>query len=316
MTEDIDFRKIRTSSLREKKHKVDVENLSKPLAPGASFRDFFASLPRILAGSDLREVVEAVVRARKQNRGVVMAMGAHVIKCGLSPLVIRLMEEKVLTAIAMNGAGIIHDFELAFTGSTSEDVADELKDGSFGMAEETGSFLNKAILRGVKEGLGIGEATGTALAESGFSNTEFSILAAGHRLGIPVTVHVAIGTDTIHFHPDVSGEALGKGSLRDFKRYASALRNLDNGGVYFNIGSAVVLPEVFLKALSLLRNLGHGMRNFTTVNLDFIQHYRPVENVLKRPVLGGGKGIALTGHHEILLPLLAAGIFEALFHHT
>jgi len=308
----IDFKKLRTSPLSEKKHKVRLKDFSKILSPGASFSDFFDSLPRILAGADIRRIVEAVAAARKNERAVIMAMGAHVIKCGIAPLIIQLMERRVLTGIAMNGAGIIHDFELASVGSTSEDVAAELQEGDFGMAQETGLFLNEAIQEGVNREEGMGSAVGRAIETGGFQHTGYSILAAGFRLGIPVTIHVGIGTDTIHFHPAVSGAAIGEGSLLDFKTFASALKDIQNGGVYFNVGSAVLLPEVFLKALTLLRNLGHDMRDFTTVNLDFIQHYRPKENVLERPNFEGGRGIALTGHHEIMLPMLTAALLDTI----
>jgi hypothetical protein len=312
MTDKIDFKKIRTTPLAEKKHKVRIEEFAAPPEAGASFRAFFDSLPRILAGSDMHRVVEAVAAAAKRKRAVILAMGAHVIKCGLSPLVIQMMEKKILTCVAMNGAGIIHDFEVASAGSTSEDVAETLKEGDFGMAGETGDFLNRAVQDGSGRGEGIGAAVGRAIEGAGLAHTGCSILGAGHRLGIPVTVHVGIGTDTIHFHPAVSGAALGEGSLRDFKTFAAALKDLEDGGVYINLGSAVLLPEVFLKAVTLLRNLGNRLRHFTTVNMDFIQHYRPLENVVSRPNLKGGRGIALTGHHEIMLPLLVAAVMEAL----
>jgi hypothetical protein len=238
-------------------------------------------------------------------------MGAHPIKVGLSPLIIDFMEQGILGAVAMNGAGIIHDFEIAFMGETSEDVAASLKDGSFGMAEETGAFLNQAIARGYERGQGIGKAVGEAILKGKLPNHRLSILAAGARLGVPVTVHVGIGTDIIHMHPKVDGKSLGEGSLRDFHTLASIVATL-NGGVFLNLGSAVILPEVFLKALSLARNLGHPVRNLTTVNLDFLAHYRPLTNVVSRPTMEGGKGYHLTGHLEIMVPLLFAAVLEEL----
>jgi hypothetical protein len=264
-------------------------------------------LPNILAASDLKEIISAVVSARRNGRPVLIALGAHVIKVGLSPLLIDLMEKGIVTQIAMNGAGIIHDFELALIGQTSEDVAAELEDGTFGMAEETAVDLNRAVTDGVKEGLGIGESVGKMIQSGEFPNRSFSILAAAVRLGIPATVHVALGTDIIHMHPSADGGAIGEGSLIDFHRLTEGVAGLE-GGVYFNIGSAVLLPEVFLKALTVARNLGHTVSDFTVVNMDFIQHYRPLTNVVRRPTQKKGKGFSLTGHHEIMLPLLAAGI--------
>jgi hypothetical protein len=240
-----------------------------------------------------------------------MAMGAHVIKCGLSPIIIDLMERGIVSAVALNGAGIIHDFELAYTGQTSEDVAEAIATGEFGMGRETGQFLNEAINQGAKEGLGIGEAVGKSLAASAPQYLRYSIVAAGYRLGIPVTVHVAIGTDIIHTHPSANGAALGAGTHQDFKRFIGIIAQLE-GGVYFNIGSAVILPEVFLKAVSAARNLGYTLKDFTTVNMDFIRHYRPTQNVVTRPPADGGEGYTLIGHHELLLPLLAAAVIEKL----
>jgi hypothetical protein len=236
-------------------------------------------------------------------------MGAHPIKVGLSPLIIDFMKRGILSAVAMNGAGIIHDFELAFIGETSEDVAASLKEGSFGMARETGLFLNNAIREGYEQQRGIGEAVGRAILRSRLPHQRLSILAAGARLGIPVTVHVGIGTDIIHMHPEVNGSALGEGSLKDFHTLTSVVATLKDG-VFLNFGSAVILPEVFLKALSLARNLGHPVSNLTTVNLDFIPHYRPLANIVTRPTLGSGKGYHLTGHLEIMVPLLFASVLE------
>ena len=238
-------------------------------------------------------------------------MGAHPTKVGLNPVLVDLMERRVITALALTGAVIIHDFELAMMGHTSEEVDTEINTGRFGMAEETGRLLNEAITHGVRKGLGIGEALGTWIEERRFPNRNTSLLAAGARLGIPVTVHVAIGTDIIHMHPAVDGAALGEGTLRDFRTFAAVVAGLE-GGVYLNLGSAVIMPEVFLKALTLARNLGHTVDRITTVNMDFLPHYRPLTNVLRRPTQKGGAGHMLIGHHEIMVPLLAAGVLESL----
>ncbi|GKS60310.1 hypothetical protein YTPLAS18_38370 [Nitrospira sp.] len=240
-------------------------------------------------------------------------MGAHPIKVGLSPIVIDLMERGILTAIAMNGAGIIHDFEIALLGQTSEDVEAEIDSGRFGMAEETGQILNGAIVDGGRSGLGIGEAVGQYLHRHrrSFPHTHMSVLATGVRLGIPVTVHVAMGTDIIHMHPSADGGAIGAGSLVDFRKLAAVVSRME-GGVYLNLGSAVILPEVFLKTVALGRNLGHALRSITTVNMDFLAHYRPLTNVVKRPTQKGGKGYSLIGHHELMFPLLAAAVREQL----
>jgi hypothetical protein len=309
--EPINLEKIKTYSLLDRKSKVEVGDFARRWQKKGSLHDFISSLPRILAGIDLRQIIEAVVAAVKAHRPVVFAMGAHVIKCGLSPVVIDLMERGVVSAIALNGAGIIHDFELALVGKTSEEVEEGLPTGEFGMARETGEFLNEAIEKGVRDHMGIGAAVGRELINLSPPYVDYSLLAAAYRLKLPATVHIAIGTDIIHMHPRAKGSALGEGSLRDFKIFASMISNLE-GGVYFNIGSAVLLPEVFLKAITLGRNLGYTIQNFVTVNMDFIKHYRPTQNVINRPVSGSGKGYALFGHHEIMLPLLAAGIIEEL----
>jgi hypothetical protein len=238
-------------------------------------------------------------------------MGAHAIKVGLNPVILDLMDRRVISGLAMNGAGIIHDAELAMVGHTSEDVAAEIGKGDFGMAEETGMFLNAAITEGAEQGLGLGRSVGAMLIKEGFSNNRYSLLARAYELDIPVTVHVAVGTDTIHFHPNVDGPAIGKTSLLDFRIFARLVSMLE-GGVFINLGSAVIMPEVFLKALSLVRNLGHEVRDITTVNMDFNRHYRPMTNVVSRPTLEGGKGYNLVGHHEIMFPLLAAAVIEGL----
>ncbi|MBI5233226.1 MAG: deoxyhypusine synthase family protein, partial [Deltaproteobacteria bacterium] len=295
-------------SIKKRKSKVAVGDFARVPKRGGSFKDFIASLPDILAARDFDSVVKAVVEAKRKNKTVALGIGAHVIKAGLSPLIIDLMEKAVISAVAMNGACIVHDFEVAYAGMTSEDVDVSLASGSFGMGEETGRLLNMAIKKGRKKGIGL--AVGETIERSGFQHRDKSILAAGARLGIPVTVHVAVGTDIIHIHPDMDGSATGEATQRDFMLFASVVGSLE-GGVYLNIGSAVVLPEVFLKALTLVRNLGHKVKNFTTVNMDFIKHYRPSTNVVKRPA-GSGGGYTLIGHHEIMLPLLYTAIIEGL----
>lgn len=302
---------IKTYSIRKRKSKVSVAQIASLPERGGSLKDFLSALPDILGAKDLQAVARAVLRANQREKTVSLGIGAHVIKVGLSPLIVDLMERGVVTSVAMNGAGIVHDFELAYAGSTSEDVEKELLEGRFGMADETGRLLNNAIKRGVKKGRGIGRSVGEMILDSDFPHRDLSILAAGARLGVPVTVHVAIGADIIHLHPAMDGGATGLGSQRDFKLFASVVGSLE-GGVYINVGSAVVLPEVFLKALTLARNLGHRVKNFTTVNMDFIQHYRPAVNVVSRPTRKGGKGYSLTGHHEIMVPLLYAAIIEGL----
>jgi hypothetical protein len=306
----IDTSKIKTYSIKGRESKVRTADFAKPFAKGGSFNDFLSSLPNILASQHFKDVSAAIAQARKDKRPVMLGMGAHSIKVGLNPVIIDLMERGIITSLALNGAGIIHDFELAFIGQTSEDVDKEILSGAFGMAEETGSMLNNAI-KSAGPDEGIGAAIGRMIQTSDFPFKDKSLLAAGHRLGIPVTVHVAIGTDIIHMHPSFDGRATGEAAHRDFKTFCSLVSELE-GGVYINLGSAVLLPEIFLKAVTLVRNLGHDLRHFTTVNMDFVQHYRPNTNVVRRPTQGGGRGFALTGHHEIMFPLLAAAIIEQL----
>ena len=303
---------LRTTSLKRRASKVQRGDLARPVEAGASFADWLEALPGILAGRDLRELAAAVVKARRARREVLLGIGAHVIKCGLSPWVVALMEQGLLTGVAMNGAGAIHDFELAYAGSTSEDVGPALEDGSFGMAHETADFVNGAAADAALGGLGFGEALGQAILDEGLPNAGLSITAAGARLGIPVTVHVAIGTDIVHMHPSASGAAIGEASLTDFHRFAARVERLE-GGVYLNAGSAVILPEVFLKVLAMARNRRKGLpRRFVTANLDFIPAYRPLTNVVRRPTAGGGTGYQITGHHELLLPLLFTAVREGL----
>ena len=307
----IDLSGVETYSIKGRKSKVSVDDLGKEARANTSFSDFMDSLPNILAAADVREVASRIVKAHKSDRVIALGMGAHVIKVGLGPMIIDFMERGIIDAIAMNGACIVHDFELAFNGQTSEDVAAEIGGGSFGMAEETGRMLNQAIIDGGRKGYGIGRSVGEMILEEKLPYADRSIIAAGARLGIPVTVHVAVGTDIIHMHPHADGAAIGEGSYRDFRLISSVISQLDSG-VYLNIGSAVLLPEVFLKALTLARNLGFEVKNFTTVNMDFIQGYRPTQNVVRRPTQDGGKGFALTGHHEIMVPLLFSVIAEEL----
>ena len=304
---------LKTYPLKKRHSKVRVSDFAKPWRRGGSFSLFYRALPDILAVKTLRAVAGAIAQAHRKRRPVVVGIGAHVIKVGLAPILVNWMEQGLITAVAMNGAGIIHDFELALMGHTSEEVDAEIDEGRFGMAEETGSILNEAIALGHHSGQGLGEAVGTYInrAKGQFHNRTTSILATGARLGIPVTVHVAVGTDIIHMHPAADGAAIGATSLLDFRRLAAVVAGME-GGVYLNIGSAVVLPEVFLKTVSLGRNLGHPLSKITTVNMDFLAHYRPLTNVVRRPTQKGGKGYSLIGHHEIMLPLLVAAVMEEL----
>ena len=307
----IKLNKVKSAPLKDRKSKVSIQNFGKAYTRSCNFREFLNCLPDILAAKDLKEIVTEITTAYKAKKTIVLAIGAHVIKVGLNPILIDLMEKGIISAIALNGAGIIHDSEIAMVGHTSEEVSDGLTEGSFGMAEETARTINDAIADGVKSGMGIGESVGKRLLEVDSPFKDQSILVNGFRLKIPITVHIAIGTDIIHMHPSCSGAAIGKGSHLDFRLFSSIISQLE-GGVYLNIGSSVILPEVFLKALTLVRNLGFDIKDFTTVNMDFIQHYRPVTNVVKRPTQKGGKGYSITGHHEIMVPLLAAAILEGL----
>jgi hypothetical protein len=305
----IDLSGVTTYSLTDRDSLVSTDDFAKPWRKGSSYRDFLTNLPGILAGKHLKRVISSIVKAYQAERTVIFGMGAHVIKVGLNPIVIDLMERGVITSVAMNGAGIIHDLELAMVGQTSEDVATALEDGSFGMARETCAFLADALDATGKNAMGLGRAVGRVILEKKLPLMDKSILAAGARLGIPVTVHVAIGTDIIHMHPGFDPAKAGAASHQDFRLFADIVSTLEQG-VYLNVGSAVILPEIFLKATTLVRNLGHNLADFTTVNLDFIKHYRPLTNVVSRPTAKGGQGINLVGHHEILLPLIAAGVIE------
>ena len=308
----LDLRGVRTYALASRASKVAIADFARPHRPGASMVEWLDSLPGILAGSTLRALVQDVERARVRQKPILWGIGAHVIKTGLSPILIDLMERGLITGLALNGAGIVHDFEIAVAGRTSEEVADTLGAGAFGMARETGEEINRAITRGVARGLGIGGAVGSYLVRRRPPHVELSLLAAAWRLGLPATVHVAIGTDIVHMHPACDPAAVGRGSHLDFRAFAAQVARLGGGGVYLNVGSAVVLPEVFLKAVTLARNLKHKLDDFATANLDFIQSYRPNVNVVERPTRGTGRGYRLTGHHELLVPLLAAALVEGL----
>ncbi|MFH2059001.1 MAG: hypothetical protein ABIJ59_08875 [Pseudomonadota bacterium] len=307
----LNYSKLSTYSIKDRKSKVDIKDFSTPWKKGQSFNQFLDTLPAILAGRDLRSVIKAISQAAKNNKQVCFAMGGHVIKTGMSPLIIDLMQKRVITLVAMNGSGIIHDLETAMTGKTSEDVAGSLGNGSFGMAKETSLFLNQAIADAKQESIGLGQAVGRMILKENFDHKNLSLTASAAALNIPLTVHVAIGTDIIHMHPDFDGAACGQASLHDFKLFAARIAELEKG-VFINAGSAVIMPEVFLKAVTLVRNLGYILDDFTTVNLDFIRHYRPMTNVVNRPTLGRGRGYSIVGHHEILIPLIAAGVIEAL----
>ncbi len=308
----IDVSRLTTYSLNTRRSKVRVSDFSVPWKKGRSLSAFLSSLPDVLAVKTLRNLAQDIVKARKRGRPVILGMGAHPIKVGLNPVIVDLMRRGIVTAVALNGAGVIHDFELALMGHTSEDVEAEIDSGRFGMAEETGRMINDAITGGVSQGTGIGEAVGQYILQrrKRFPNWKTSLLATGAQLGMPVTVHVAVGTDIVHMHPSADGAALGAGSLLDFRTLTAVVSRME-GGVYVNLGSAVLLPEVFLKTVTLSRNLGKALKNITTANMDFLPQYRPLTNVVKRPTQKGGRGYSLTGHHEIMFPLLTAAVIEA-----
>jgi len=307
--EEFDLSDVKTYPLDARRNKTRTEDFVRPLHSLGSIGAFVESLPNILAAADLKAVLQALIEARTTAGGILWGLGGHVVKTGIGPALIELMEHGFVSALATNGAAVIHDFEIALIGATSEDVDASLGPGRFGMAEETGRLLNETITAGVADGLGIGQSVCRFLASTRPPYAHASILAAAARLDIPVTVHVAIGTDIIHMHPAASGAAIGEGSLRDFRYFVTNVARLDSG-VYLNCGSAVVLPEVFLKAIALARNRGVAFLNLTTVNLDFMRMYRPTSNVVVRPTLGSGRGYSLIGHHEIMIPLLAAALID------
>jgi hypothetical protein len=308
--EKIDLSKVRTISIQNRRSKVNTSEFAKVFDPKAqSFSDFIDSLPDILVAKDLKTLVDRIVNAYEKNKLVVFLIGAHVIKVGLAPLLIELGKIGVIKALAMNSATAIHDVETALFGQTSEDVAENIMDGSFGMAKETGDFINLTLKEYCENSdLGYGEALGKKLNDINAPNKDYSVLASYYNLNIPVTVHAAIGTDIVHQQPTMDGSATGEMSFRDFKILCNVLTKLDSESVVVNIGSAVIMPEVFLKALTVVRNLGYNAFGFTTANFDMIRHYRPTVNVVQRPTQGGGTGLMITGHHEIMIPLLVAMI--------
>jgi hypothetical protein len=307
---EIDLKKVKTYSVRQRFSKVHRDELAKPFRRGDFFETFYKSLPDILIAKDFRELVERIVQARQNDKPVIVMMGAHVVKVGLSPILVDLLRRGVITGMAMNGAGVIHDVELVLFGQTSEEVAEGLADGSFGMAQETGEFINGAVSNGRSRRQGFGEAVGEALLRSGAEGLPHSLLATAFELSIPATVHVAIGTDIIHQQPTADGAACGELSFRDFKIFTAQVGKVNDGGVVLNFGSNVLMPEVFLKALTIARNLQPPVKDFFTANFDMFAHYRPRVNVVQRPTLQGGKGYNFIGHHEIMIPLLAAAIKE------
>ncbi|MBM3249389.1 MAG: hypothetical protein FJZ09_00875 [Candidatus Omnitrophica bacterium] len=308
----INPRKVKTYSVKSRFSKVLSGDFAKPPVAGATFRRFLDSLPRTLKAQDLRRVIAALVSARKSRKEVIFMAGAHVIKCGLNPVVIELMKKKVVTCVCLNGAGLIHDFELAFQAKTSEDVAENLKSGAFGMGRETAEFINNAVSTGVSGGLGLGNAVASAINKSNLRFKRLSLLNQACQLGVPVLAFTAVGADIIHQHPSFDAGLAAEGSIRDFYQLVERIAGINRGGVVLNFGSAVILPEVFLKALNLARNLGSQVKDFTTANFDMIYHYRPAQNVCLRPVMSGGESFYIIGHHEITLPLLAQAVTEKL----
>ena len=306
----INLDKLKTYPISKRKCKVRYEDFAKPPSKGASFSDFYNSLPNILIGPDFKSVVEAICSGRNKKKPVIFMMGAHVIKCGLNPVIIELMKKKVITAISLNGAGAIHDFEIALIGRTSEEVPDALEDGSFGMAKETALYINGALEEAVEKDIGAGQAIAEVINNEKLSFRNQSLLYNALKENVLATVHIAIGADIIHQHPSFDAGAAGQASLKDFHGLIEEIAMLGDGGVVLNIGSSVMLPEVFLKAINVARNLGYKVKDFTTANFDMIQHYRPHQNVVTRPVKSGGKGYNIIGHHEIMLPLLAQAIVE------
>ncbi len=303
----IDIGKLRYTSLYDRKSKVGTDSFAAPPAENASFLDFWNSLPAILGAADLRDIAARMVRARRGGKVIHWSIGAHVVKVGLAPVLIDLMRRGYLNALSVNGAVLVHDTEVALAGKTSEDVDASLGDGSFGVTRETAEFLNPCAVDAAARDIGLAQAVGEKILASGGPHVDQSVLAQAVKMGIPVTAHVAVGTDVIHLHPNADGAAIGKASMQDFRVFAGVTARLQHG-VYLNVGSAVLLPEIFLKALTLVRNLGYDVTEFTTANFDFVRHYRPMTNVVNRPTGKGGKGFHMTGQHEILIPLLAQGL--------
>ncbi len=306
----IDLSKVRAYPASSRPSKVKTDEVATPPRAGMTVRELLDGLPKILKAEDLKAVAQAVVDAKKNGKPIIAMIGGHVIKTGCAPILANLAEQGYITHVASNGSAAIHDTELARFGHTSEDVAVQLADGSFGMAGDTAQLVNEAAKVAQERGDGFGETVGRLLVEENGPYLDRALLAKCHQLGVPYTLHVAIGTDIIHQHPSADGSAIGDASYRDFKIFTATVSTLGHGGVVLNIGSAVIMPEVLLKAVAVARNLGHDVVDFTTANFDMIQHYRPWENVVRRPVLTGGKGYQITGHHEIMIPLLAAAIHE------
>ncbi len=311
---EIDLARVRTVPVAARPNKVSSDDFAKPPSDDRSFAAFLDALPHVLKADDFRKIVAAIAAAHRKRRAVIVMLGGHVVKTGIAPLLSDLMQRGVITHLAMNGSAAIHDYEIARFGGTSEDVAAGLKDGSFGMAEETGRGLNEAFTAGREHGWGMGESVARALAaEQKLAHPELSVILAAHKHWIPVTVHAALGAEIIHQHPAADGAAIGETSHRDFRRLAASCEDLHEGGVVLNLGSAVIMPEVFLKALTVARNVNAGKPSgFTTADFDMQRHYRPRENVVKRPVLAGGEGFEITGHHELMIPLLSWAVAEAL----
>lgn len=308
----VDLSAVTTYPLQERINKVSIHDFAAVPSPEIDLSPFLESLPRMLKAPDFLALVDTIVAAHRRQKPVIVMMGGHVIKCGLSPMLIALAKRGVITGFAFNGASSIHDFEIALIGETSEDVGAYLQTGKFGMWEETGRLMNEAIQRAADTGIGMGEALGKSLVEMDAAYTDYSLLAAGIHYAVPITVHVAIGTDIIHQHPAASGAAIGEASFTDFRVLTEMVTHLEGGGVVLNLGSAVILPEVFLKALTIARNLGHTVSHFTTANFDMQQQYRPMENVVKRPTEMGGHGYTFTGHHELMIPLLVQAVLSRL----
>ena len=298
---------VNTYPLAERPSKVSTEDFARPFQESATLKEFLSSLPNILAVQSIREIAASMRRARESGKPIVWGIGGHVVKVGLAPLIIDLMSRGFVSCVAANGSVLVHDAEIALVGSTSEDVDATLGAGAFGAADETGRLLNDAAREAARDRLGMGEALGRALLASSPKHPELSLLCAAYKARVPFTAHVAVGTDIAHFHPSADGAVLGAATHTDFRLLAELVRRMDGGGVYLNIGSAVILPEVFLKCVTLVRNLGHTLADFTTANFDFVQSYRPLTNVVRRPTSGGaGRGFSVTGHHELTIPLLAA----------
>jgi len=307
----LELERLRTYSIKERASKVSRDDLAKPWNKGGGFNEFISGLPRTLAAGDLRGLVDRLAQAVKTGRTIILAMGGHPVKVGLSPVIIDLMKRGIISLLAVNGSVMVHDTEMAMVGATSEDVAASLGQGAFGMSREANQLINQAAAEAARDNIGLGRSLGLKIREGGFPYQEDSLFAWAARLDLPMTVHVALGTDVYHLHPEADGGALGRASLQDFRLFSSAVAALSQG-VFINLGSAVIMPEVFLKAVTLVRNLGHDLKDLTTVNMDFVRHYRPQVNVVDRPTAEGGRGFNFIGHHEIMFPLLAAALIERL----